>query len=83
MATIVEFTGSPKPFFKTKELFMEQLSKFGFEHGKITKKNNEVDLLICEDMDLGSSKLRLAEELNIKVVTYLDLIEEYDLDTDL
>jgi hypothetical protein len=76
MAKKVEFTGSPKAFgYKTKEIFLELISPYGFEHGKMTKRNNTCDILCCEEKTSGSAKLKLAEELGVEILTYGELAE--------
>jgi hypothetical protein len=80
MAKVVEFTGSPKSAgFKTKETFLNALAPYGFSHGKMSKKGNIVDILCCDSPDAGTSKLQLAEELGVQVMTYIEMVEMFDL----
>ena len=74
MAKIVEFTGSPKEFgFSKKEFFLEKIKPYGFEHGKMSKRNNTCDILCCAEKTSGSAKLKLAEELGVEILTYGEL----------
>jgi len=78
---LVCMTGSPKSFgFSTKGIFISKLSEFGFEDGgKITKKNNKIDVLITDDLSSTTSKMILAKELNLEIMTYGDLSESFDI----
>lgn len=80
MSKMIEFTGSPKPYFATKELFLNALSPYGYEHGKMTKRDNKCHVLCCDSPDSGTSKLKLASELGVEIVTYADLVELFDLE---
>jgi len=80
----VEFTGSPKTAgFKTKASFLKALESFGYSQSKMTKKNNEVDILCTDDLSSETSKMILAKELGIEIMTYIDLVEAFDLEGDL
>lgn len=84
MSKKVEFTGSPKSAgFKTKESFLTALAPFGFEHGKMTKKNNTVDILVTNEPTSTTSKMSLAAELGVEIMTYEDLAETFGLEGDL
>jgi hypothetical protein len=84
MAKIIELTGSPKNSgFSTKAKFLEALAQFGYEHGKMSKKNNKCDVLCTDDISSATNKMSLAKELNIEILTYTDLIELFDLKGDL
>lgn len=79
----VELTGSPKSAgFKTKEIFLEKLEPFGFEHGKMTKKNNEVSILVTNDKGSTTSKMKLAEDLGVEIMTYEEMADMFDLEID-
>lgn len=78
-----EMTGSPKPFFKTKEDFVQALKDFGWEHSKMTKKNNVCQVLFCEDKNSGSAKLNLAAVLGVEVITYEEIVDMFDLQGDI
>jgi hypothetical protein len=79
----IECTGSPKPYFSTKEVFLTEISEFGFEHGKMSKKNNKVSVLCCSDLDSNSSKMQLAKELGVEIMTYEQIKEDFDLQGDM
>jgi NAD-dependent DNA ligase len=76
---VVEFTGSPKPFFKTKADFLTAIQDYGFTHGTMSKKDNKVDILVCDSPDSGTSKLKLAAELGVEVMTYEDMAELFGI----
>jgi len=77
-------TGSPKEAgFSTKEVFLYELSKFGFVHGKMTKKNNEVDILVADDINSGTGKIKMAVDLDVEIKTYQELKNEFSLEGDL
>ena len=80
----IECTGSPKNCgISTKEVFLTALAPFGYEHGKMTKKNNQVDVLACEDKSGNSKKLQLARELGVEIMTYQELKEAFELEGDM
>ena len=85
----IEFTKSPKEAgFSTKEQFLAQLSVYGFEHSKMTKKNNQVDILVCDDLSSNSNKIKMAKELqamgdDIEIMTYQQMKEAFDLEGDI
>ena len=81
MAKVIAMTGSPKPFFKTKKDFIEQLSEFGFIEGKMKKKNNEVDILVTNEPNSTTNKMKLADELGVEIMTYEEIAEAFDLET--
>ena len=81
MAKVIAMTGSPKPFFKTKKDFLAQLEPFGYVEGKMKKRNNEVDILVTNEPDSTTNKMKLAEELGIEIMTYEDLADAFDLET--
>ena len=78
---VIAMTGSPKPFFKTKKEFLEQLSEFGYVEGKMKKKNNEVDILVTNEPDSTTNKMTLAADLGVEIMTYEELADAFDLDT--
>jgi len=72
----IEMTGSPKNAgFKTKQEFLSKLEAFGFQHGKMTKRNNTVDILVTDDLDSETNKMTLAAQLGVQIMTY-DMIAE-------
>lgn len=80
---IIECTGSPRDFgFKTKATFLEKLAPFGYTHGKMKKTNNEVDILVTNDPDSSTSKMKLAADLGVEIMTYEELTELFELETD-
>jgi hypothetical protein len=84
MTKIVEFTGSPKSSgFKTKDSFLKALTPYGFEHGKMTKKGNVVDILCCDSPESGSLKLQLADDLGVQIMTYIEMVDMFDLEGDM
>lgn len=80
---IISMTGSPKPFFKTKELFLEQLSPYGFIEGVMSKKNNKVDILVTNTPESTTSKMTLAKSLGVEIMTYEELVDTFDLESDI
>ena len=81
---VVEFTGSPKSAgFKTKASFLAALEDFGFVKGKMSKRNNKVTILVTDDLNSTTSKMKLAEELGVEIMSYEDLVDGYELEGDL
>jgi len=76
---IFEMTGSPKPHFEKKDIFVEIMKQFGWEHGKMTKRNNVCNILVCETTDSGSAKLKLASELGVEVMTYEEIVDVFGI----
>ena len=84
MTKIISMTGSPKESgFKTKKTFLAALSDFGYEEGKMKKKDNQVDILVTDDMSSTTSKVILAQTLGVEIMTYVELVEAFDLEGDL
>jgi hypothetical protein len=84
MGKKIEFTGSPKSAgFKTKATFLAALEPYGYSKTKMTKKNNVVDILVTDDINSTSSKMELAKELGIEIMTYVDIIDAFDLEGDI
>lgn len=84
MSKIIEMTGSPKSAgFSTKEIFLDSLSEYGYAHGKMSKKNNKVDILVTNDPSSTTNKMDLAKELGVEIMTYMDLKDAFDLEGDL
>lgn len=69
----VEFTGSPKPFFKTKEEFLSTIAKYGFKHGAI----KDAKILVTDSYESTSSKMKTAAKKGIEVITYEDFVKKY------
>ncbi len=82
MAKIIEMTGSPKPYFSTKAKFLEALADFGYSQDKMKKKDNKVDILVCDDLTSTTRKMQLANELGVEIMTYADLTEAFDISED-
>jgi len=82
MSKIIECTGSPKPYFKTKSDFLSALEPYGYKHGKMKKKNNMCDILCCDDLSSTTAKMELAKSLGVEIMTYADLAEAFDLETE-
>ena len=81
---IIECTGSPREFgFKTKTTFLEKLSSFGYTQGKMTKKDNKVNILVCDDIDSDTSKMKLAKQLGVEIMTYGEVADMFDLQGDI
>jgi len=79
----IEMTGSPKSAgFKTKALFLDQLKEHGFKHIKMSKRDNQVTFLVTGDKSSESNKMKLAEELGVEIVTYAEMAEDFNLETD-
>ena len=49
----------------------------------MTKRDNIVDILVCESKDKISKKMITAMELGVEIMTYAELVEEFDLEGDL
>lgn len=76
----IEMTGSPKSAgFKTKDEFLEKLKPFGYQHGKMKKKDNKVDILVTNDPFSKTNKMELAKELGVEIMTYEEIVELYEL----
>ena len=83
MAKVIEMTGSPKSAgFKTKASFLEKLAPHGYTQDKMRKKNNPVDVLVTNDPDSSTNKMVLAKELGVDIMTYEDLTDLFELETD-
>jgi DNA ligase (NAD+) len=68
-----ELTGSPKDFgFKTKEEFINRLKIYGYVHTDLNKSTN---YLITDDIESSSSKTLKAKKLNVKIITYSQVLE--------
>ena len=84
MAKVIEMTGSPKTAgFKTKATFLAALEDFGYTQDKMSKKNNPVDILVTDDMSSDTKKMSLAKSLGVEIMTYVDLVEAFDLEGDM
>ena len=79
----IEMTGSPRDAgFKTKAIFMEQMHEHGFMQSKMRKKDNQVIFLVTGDKSSTSRKMQLAEELDVEIVTYEEMANDFNLQTD-
>lgn len=81
MAKKFEMTGSPKPHFAKKEEFIETMTKFGWIQCKMTKKNNQCEILVSDDLSKSSNKMTLANELGVEIMSYADIVELFDLES--
>jgi len=80
MNKVIEMTGSPRTAgFKTKSVFLEKLAPFGFTQDRMRKRNNCVNILVTNDLDSTTNKMKLADELGVEVMTYDMLAELFDL----
>lgn len=78
----IVMTGSPKSAgFSTKSIFLEQLSEFGFEDGK--RINKETSILVTNDVNSQTSKMKKAAELGVEIMTYEEMAENFDLEGDI
>lgn len=75
-----EMTGSPKPFFKTKDVFEEAMKDFGWERCKIKKTNNQCQILVTDTLEKETNKIILAKEQGVEIMTYEDIVEAFDLE---
>ncbi len=81
MKTIV-MTGSPKSAgFKTKATFLEQLAPFGFENSK--RINKDTDILVTDDKYSQTNKMDDAKKHGVEIMTYEEMIENFELEGDL
>jgi len=78
-----EMTGSPRsamamlpPKERTKDVFATELEKHGFKRSSL---NKQCDMLIAQDLDIWTNKMKKAEEMGVEVTTYAKLIKEYKL----
>jgi hypothetical protein len=49
----------------------------------MSKKNNQVSVLCCSDLDSNSAKMQLAKELGVEIMTYEQMKEEFELEGDM
>jgi len=80
---IMEMTGSPRldlqflpPKERTKSKFALALSEHGYVQGRL---NKDCDVLITNEPNADTNKMKLAHKHGIKIVTYASLIEKYKL----
>lgn len=78
-----EMTGSPRPFFSKKDVFVEKMAEFGWEQCKMTKRNNQCQILITDDVTKSSNKMTLANDLDVVIMSYEDVVDAFDLEGDL
>lgn len=69
----LEFTGSPKPAFKTKGEFEETIVKYGFRHTNL----KEAKILVTDSYESTSSKMKTAAKNGIEIITYIDFLTKY------
>ena len=84
MAKVICMTGSPKNAgFSTKAIFLGLLSEFGFTEGKMTKKNNVVDILVTDSTESETTKMKMASELGVEIMTYDELASAFGIEGDI
>lgn len=65
-----EMTGSPKNFgFKTKSEFVSHAKNKGYVHSKIS----DADVLVVDDLNSSSSKMKTAQKKGLKVLLYSEI----------
>ena len=64
----IEMTGSPKPFFATKDEFLEYVKRLGYYHEKLA----HAQILVTDSLESGSSKMNTARKKGLKIMTYED-----------
>lgn len=69
----VEFTGSPKPFFSTKEEFLKAITNAGFFHTSL----KDAKILVTDSYSSTSSKMTTAKKKGLEVITYEDFCKKY------
>jgi DNA ligase (NAD+) len=58
----------------------KELEKLFKEHGfEIINFSNETEILVCDDLNSSSSKMKKAKKNNIKIVTYEEFFNEYQM----
>ena len=60
-------SGSPKPYWITKEEFVNDMKDWGYNYTTLTK---STDMLIVPDIELGTIKCQKAEKYGIPIYTY-------------
>ena len=76
----IEMTGSPRSAgFKTKAIFLEYLEPFGFTQAKMTKRKNKVTILVTNDKNSQTAKMRMAKDLGVEIMTYFELAELFEI----
>ena len=67
-----EMTGSPKPFYDKKELFVDYLRKNypNYQHSKISRDSGSDFILFTDDKNGNSSKMQNARKKGIKIMGY-------------
>lgn len=71
-AKLYECTGSPKPLFSTKEEFEKFMKTNNFIHKSLSK---ETEYLITDSYNSSSGKMKTAQKLNVKIITYSDIFK--------
>ncbi len=72
---LFEMTGSPKPYFSTKQDFLDKVGKFGYSHTSL----KDAKLLVTDDYESTSSKMGQAKKKGIDIVTYEDLAKRLEI----
>jgi hypothetical protein len=79
MAKVIEMTGSPKPYFKTKAEFLKALEPYGFTTDRMRKRDNKVMILVTNNLNSPTNKMKTARELGIAIMTYQKLAERFEV----
>jgi DNA ligase (NAD+) len=69
---LYECTGSPKPWFKSKEEFDIFMEQHKFVHSKLDK---NAHYLITDSYTSTSGKMKKAIDLKVKIITYEDILK--------
>lgn len=72
-ATGVEFTGSPKPYFATKDEFLQKIAAKGFSHVSL----KEAKMLVTDSYESTSSKMATAKKKGLEIYTYKDFYDKF------
>jgi len=67
-----ELTGSPKPFFSTKDDFMQFALNKNCKHSKLTR---DCKYLLTDSYSSSSSKMKNAVKLKVEIITYEDFLK--------
>jgi hypothetical protein len=79
MAKVIEMTGSPKPYFKTKAEFLKALEPYGFVKDTMKKRSNQVKILVTNNLYSETNKMKTARELGVAIMTYQKLAEMFEV----
>jgi len=71
-----EMTGDTKPYFKQKRDFADSVFDHGYIHHKL---NKECDILITNDLESNTGKMKKARQLGKEIKTYKQIAEDLGL----